>query len=181
MRAPRSPSGCGLSVMRKRATSLRNVVCVPSGAHHNVTGPTSAASAVATARSVRRSCSTAAACAPIVGMSRVLASPGIGAFARIAMATELLLRGGITILSRKLRRVGAEEIGQPQPPHQDYRSQRAVFLPPAGRGCNARAKTKRAGDAFKLPGQTNVFHKGDWRKASGGIERSASDEQGLVA
>ena len=58
-----------------------------SGAHHSVTGPTFAASAVGTARSVSRSCSTAAACAPIDGISRVLAEPGIGAFAMMAMAT----------------------------------------------------------------------------------------------
>src|SRR5262245_58918288 len=167
--------------MRKRAASLRNVVCVPSGVHHNVTGPTPAARAVATARSIRRSCSTAAACAPIVEMSRVLASPGIGAFARIAMAAELLLDGGITIMSRKSRRVGAEEIGQPQTPHQEYRSQRAVFLPPAGRGRHPCAKAKRTADAFELFGLTDVFHNCDWRKASCGIERSASDEQGLVA
>src|SRR5262245_65950060 len=131
MRAPRSPSGWGLSVIRGRATSLRNAVYVLSGTHHRVTGPTLAARAVATARSVRRSCSTAAACAPIAGIRRVLASPGIGAFARIAMETRLLLGGGIAVLSGKPRGVGAEEVGQPQPPHQQDRAECPVCLPAA--------------------------------------------------
>src|SRR5262245_2547356 len=131
MRAPRSPSGCGLRVMREPATSLKNEVCVLSGAHHSVTGPTLAARAVATARSVRRSCNTAAACAPIAGIRRVLASPGIGAFARTAIETKLLFGGGMAVLSRKPRGVGAEEVGQPQPPHQQDRAECPVCLPAA--------------------------------------------------
>src|SRR5689334_12283955 len=89
MRAPRSPCGCGLSVICIRATIFKKLSCVASGAQHKVTGPMPAASAVATVRSVKRSCRTAAACAPIVGISRVLAKPGIGAVARIAIDTEL--------------------------------------------------------------------------------------------
>src|SRR4030095_2883273 len=121
MRAPRSPSGWGLRVMRKRATRLRNEVCVLLGAHHSVTGPTLAARAVATARSVRRSCNTAAAWAPMVGIRRVLTSAGIGAFARTAIEAKLLFGGGIAVLSRKPRGVGAEEGGQPQAPHPQDR------------------------------------------------------------
>src|SRR5207249_4797656 len=142
MRAPRSPSGCGLSVMCMRTTNLRNALCVLSGAHHSVTGPTLAASAVITARSVRRSCSTAAACAPIVGMRRVLANPGIGAFARIAMETRLLLGEGIAIMSCKLRRVGAKEVCQPQTPHQEHRAQYAVVYPAARRRRDTFAQAK---------------------------------------
>jgi len=83
------------------------------------------------ARSVSRSCSTAAAGAPIVGIRRVLASPGIGAFARIAMETGLLLGGGIAVASRELRRIGAKEIRQTQSPHQKHGTHRAMFFPPS--------------------------------------------------
>src|SRR5262245_57326860 len=100
MRTPRSPCGCGLSEIFIRATIFRKLSWVASGAQHRVTGPTPAESAVATARSVRRSCRTAAAWAPIVGMSRVLAKPGIGAFAMIAIVTGLVFGGDLAIASR---------------------------------------------------------------------------------
>src|SRR5262245_42852848 len=181
MRAPKSPSGCGLSVMRERVTSLRNALCVLSGAHHRVTGPTLAARAVATARSVRRSCSTAAACAPIVGIRRVLTNPGTGALARMAMETELLLGGGIAVLPCQARGVGTEEVSQSQTPHQKDRAQRSIFLPTPGRGCNAGAKAERTANTFEISGQSNVFHQGNWRKSPSGIECDPCDEQSLIA
>src|SRR6185295_10847248 len=110
MRAPRSPSGCGLRTILIRATILRKLSWVASGAQHTVTGPILAARAVATARSVNRSCRTAAACAPMAGMRRVLAKPGIGAFARIAIDTRLLFGGDIAIALRESPRIDAEEI-----------------------------------------------------------------------
>src|SRR5664280_88335 len=118
MRAPRSPGGCRFSVTAWRVTSSRNEGWLGSGAHHSVTGPIAAASAVATVRSVNRSCNTAAAWAPIDGIRRVFVRPGIGAFARMATATELAL--GIAVGSRQLRRIGAEEKAQAQPPHQQH-------------------------------------------------------------
>jgi hypothetical protein len=48
-------------------------------------------------RSVNLSCSTAAACAPIAGMSRALAKPGIGAFAKIEIETGLVFGGDIAL------------------------------------------------------------------------------------
>src|SRR5262249_20117503 len=134
-----------------------------------------------TARSVRRSCSTAAACAPIAGIRRVLASPGVGAFARIAMETGLLLGGGIAIFSRKLRWGGGGEGGQPPPPHQEYRAQCSLFLPATGRGCSACVEAKRTADTLEMHGQREVFHQCDWREAPCGIESGTSDEQGLIA
>src|SRR5262245_48904926 len=112
MRTPRSPCGCGLSVIFIRATIFRKLSWVASGAQHRVTGPTRAENAVATVRSVRRSCRTAAAWTPIVGMSRVLAKPGIGAFAKIAIDTVF----GRAIACAP--RIGAEEIRQAAPSHQ---------------------------------------------------------------
>src|SRR6187397_1354934 len=114
-----SPCGCGLSVIFIRATIFRNVTCVASGSQHNVTGPMPAASAVATVRSVNLSCRTAAACAPIAGMSRVLAKPGIGALARITIDTGLVFDGGMTTVLRESPRIGAEEIRQAEPTHQE--------------------------------------------------------------
>src|SRR4029078_6455140 len=112
-----SPCGCGLSVIFIRATIFRNVSCVASGSQHNVTGPMPAASAIATVRSVNLSCSTAAACAPIAGMSRALAKPGMGAFARIEIETGLVFSGGIAL--RDSPRISAEEIRQTERPHQE--------------------------------------------------------------
>ena len=97
IRVPRSPGGCGLRVIFIRATIFRNVSCVASGSQHNVTGPMPAASAVATACSVNLSCRTAAACAPIAGMSWVLAKPGIGAFAMIEIETGAMFGGDIAL------------------------------------------------------------------------------------
>ena len=119
IRVPRSPGGCGLRVIFIRVTIFRNVSCVASGSQHNVTGPMPAASAVATVRSVNLSCRTAAACAPIAGMSRVLAKPGIGAFARITIDTGLVFDGGMTTVLRESPRIGAEEIRQAEPTHQE--------------------------------------------------------------
>ncbi len=144
MRTPRSPSGCRLRMMRCCMTSLRNVLWVASGEHHNVTGPMSAASEVAMARSVSRSWSTAAACAPIVGIRRVLTAPGIGAFARIAIETGLSV--GIAVLAREPRRIGTEEISQAQSPHQKNRTQDALFSPAARRRRDASAEACRAAE-----------------------------------
>src|SRR5262245_30210048 len=119
MRTPRSPCGCGLSVIFIRATIFRKLSWVASGAQHRVTGPTRAENAVATMRSVRRSCRTAAAWTPIVGMSRVLAKPGIGASARIVVDTGLVFGGDVAMGLCESLEIGAEEIRQGEPPHQE--------------------------------------------------------------
>src|SRR5215467_3069700 len=163
IREPRSPLGWGLRVMRVvRATSSRNESCPVSGVHHIVTGPTSAASAVVTARSVRRSCSAAAACAPIVEMRRVLANPGTGAFAMIAIDTALLLLdGGIAVAPCELSGISTKKVRKPQAPHQKYCAERPMFLPaPGGRG-DTRANAKRLADALELDRECNVFHQCD--------------------
>src|SRR5262249_38787225 len=165
-----------------RATSSRNESCPVSGVHHIVTGPTSAASAVVTARSVRRSCSAAAACAPIVEMRRVLASPGTGAFAMIAIDTALLLLdGGIAVAPCELSRISTKKVRKPQAPHQKYCAERPMVLPaPRGRG-DTRANAKRSADALESDRECNVFHQCDGRETADGIERRACDEKGLIA
>jgi hypothetical protein len=52
-------------------------------------------------------------------MSRVLAKPGIGAFARITIDTGLVFDGGMTTVLRESHRIGAEEIRQAEPTHQE--------------------------------------------------------------
>src|SRR5215469_5372199 len=117
IRAPRSPPPWRASSTPKCASIARKSGSLSSGVAHKVTGPTSAAHAVATARSTRRACNEAAPSAPSAGMSRVLAKPGSGALASTAIATGSF----IAVLLRELFWIGAEEIGEPQPPHQDHR------------------------------------------------------------
>src|SRR6266542_2947991 len=97
----------------------------------------SASHAVSTARAIILACRLAARSAPSVGMSRVLTSPATGAFARMATATSALAVG-IAVAPGKRRRLGAEEEGEPQAPHQDDRAQHAVRLPAPARGGHAR-------------------------------------------
>src|SRR5579885_3084474 len=175
MRAPRSPCGWRRSVMAKRPARSRNEPCEASGAHHSVTLPTRAATAVATVRSVSLSCSTAAAWAPLAGMSRVLAKPGIGAFARMAMS------GVIAIGAGEPRRVGAEEIAQAQLPHQPDRAPHAVPPPAAARCGDARRQAGGAAEPLEPRRQRDVLHQGDAGEAAGLIERRACHEHRLVA
>src|SRR6267378_2664133 len=98
-----------------------------------------AAHTVATARSVNRACNSAAPSAPSTGMSRVLAKPLSGALASTATAT----RSFIAVLPRQLVRVGAEEVGEPQPPHQDHGGEHAILLPAAAGGDHALGNAER--------------------------------------
>jgi hypothetical protein len=50
-------------------------------------------------------------------MSRALAKPGIGAFARIEIETGLVFGGDIALRESPL--ISAEEIRQAEPPHQE--------------------------------------------------------------
>src|SRR4029079_16329198 len=147
-----SPCGCGLSVIFIRATIFRNVSCVASGSQHNVTGPMPAAGAIATVRSVNLSCSTAAACAPIAGMSRALAKPGMGAFARIEIETGLVFSGGIAL--RDSPRISAEEIRQTERPHQEG----WIYFGVAGLYCGIhRARAVVTGRSMPIPHKTGNF------------------------
>src|SRR6516165_7747850 len=125
-----------------------------------------AAHAVATARPTRRACNKAAPAAPSAGMRRVLAKPASGALASTATATGSF----IAISLRELFRIGTEEIGEPQPPHQDHRAEHAMLFPaPTG-----------GGDAF-AQAQRDVFHQRDWRKTTRRLECRATHEYRLVA
>ena len=115
MRAPRSPSPwCASSIPRSERNRAKTG-SLPSGVAQIVTGPVCAEHAVLAARSISRACNEAAPVAPSVGMSRVLAKPGIGALASTAMATGSV----ITVSLGEPFWIGAEEIGNPQAPHEE--------------------------------------------------------------
>src|SRR5687768_4463986 len=97
----------------RNATKAR---CVTSGAAHTVTGPVAAAHAVSMARAISDCWNAAAPSAPSTGIKRVLAKPGIGALARIAIATGSV--ADIAVELCQFVRVGAEVVGESQPPHQ---------------------------------------------------------------
>src|SRR6185437_744571 len=108
--------------------------------------------AVATVCSVSRSCKTAAACAPIAGISRVLAKPTTGALAKIAMLTVIAVGAG------EPRRIGAEEIAQAQLPHQQDGPPQAVLAPASVRRDDARRQAQRPACALEARRQRDVLH-----------------------
>src|SRR5262245_33738642 len=112
-----------------------------------------AAHAVATARSTRRACNEAAPSTPSAGMRRVLAKPGSGALASTATATGSF----ITVLLRELFRIGTEEIGEPQPPHQDHCLEHAILFPAPTRGGDALAQAQRPAHALAALAESDVF------------------------
>src|SRR5262249_22840129 len=128
-----------------------------------------AAHAVATARSTRRACNKAAPAAPSAGMRRVLAKPGSGALASTATATGSF----IAISLRELFRIGTEEIGEPQPPHQDHRVEHAMLFPAPSGGGDALAQAHRLADALGAVADRAVFHQLRWGRLQGGWSRSA--------
>src|SRR4051812_11050710 len=105
-----------------------------SGVAQTVIGPTAAVRAVSTVRWISRACSAAAPSGPSTGSRRVFTSPASGAFAKIAMVTGSSLTGRIAVLARERRGFGAQEIGEPQSPHQQDGSRDAMLLP-AAVGC----------------------------------------------
>ncbi len=119
----------------RRASSLAAVV-------HSVTrAPGNARARASAARSVDAA-GAAAPSAPSRGIRRVLACPGIGARANTAMST--VGSAGIAICRGKARGIGAEEVGQPQAPHQQHRPDDAVPFPAPAGGDGARAYGDRA-------------------------------------
>src|SRR5262249_5058419 len=136
-----------------------------------------AAHAVATARSTRRACNEAAPSAPSAGMRRVLAKPGSGALASTATATGSF----ITVLLRELFRIGTEEIGEPQPPHQDHCLEHAILFPAPTGGGGASAKARRPAPALEALEERDVSHRGDCGKAPRRLERRAPHEYRLIA
>src|SRR5205807_3453164 len=178
IRAPRSPSGWRASAMPKRERIDAKAATVSTGAAHSVTGPTPALHAVATACSISRDANAAAPSAPSAGMRRVFANPGIGALASTATATDSL---AIAVSPRQQRGVGAQEIGQPQAPHQQDGPQHAVLFPAPARGGDAFGEAERRADALEPLAQRNVLHQRDGRKAAGCDKHLALDEYRLVA
>src|SRR5215467_5207330 len=177
MRAPRSPPPWRASPTPKCASIARKSGSLSSGVAHKVTGPTNAAHAVATARSTRRACNAAAPSAPSAGMRRVLAKPGSGALASTAIATGSF----IAVSLRELFRIGTEEIGEPQPPHQDHRAEHAMLFPATTGGGDAFAQTQRPAHALEALAERDVFHQRDWRKTTRRLECRATHEYRLVA
>src|SRR5262249_14865123 len=148
-----------------------------SGVAHKVTGPMTAAHAVATARATSRACNEAAPSAPSAGMSRVLAKPGSEALASTAIATGSF----IAVLLRQLFRIGAEEIGEPQPPHQDHRVDHPILFPAPTGGDDAVAQAQRPAHGLGRVAKSEVSHQRDPRTARRRLERRATHEYRLVA
>src|SRR5262249_53302225 len=179
IRAPRSPSGCTARATPGSAARVWNTVWGRSGVTHKVTGPVAAAGAVVTTRAMSRAGRRAAPSAPNTGTSRVLARPGSGALARIAMATGSGLPGNITIRSRQSSRICAEKIRQSQPPHEHDSSYHAMLFPPPPRGHDRRGDTKRRPGALEALGHGDVLHQRNVGKAR--PERRPRREYHLVA
>src|SRR5260370_35182236 len=95
---------------------------------------------------MKRAWRLAAPSAPSTGASRVLARPGTGALARMAIATPLGLPRDIAVGSRQPGGVRAEKIRQPQPPQKENRSHNAPLFPAAPRADD------RHRDAQRRPG-----------------------------
>src|SRR3954464_1883915 len=102
---------------RPRSSAKESRFTVGCAVIHTVTGPTAAAHAVWTARSIKRACNKAARSGPRAGIRRVLAKPGVGALARMAIATGSL----ITIAAGERLWIGSEQIGDAQAPHEHDR------------------------------------------------------------
>src|SRR2546430_13938987 len=129
-----------------------------------------AAHAVATARATSRACNEAAPSAPSAGMSRVLAKPGSGALASTAIATGSF----IAVLLRKLFGIGAAEIGEPQPPHQDHCVEHAVLFPAPTGGGDAVAQAQRRAHAPGAPAEGGGFHQRGCGEAARRLECHAT-------
>src|SRR5215467_987074 len=153
MRRPRSPSPWRASAA-PRPRNARKIGCASSGVAQTVTGPIPAATAVVAARSISRSCSSAAPSGPSTGMSRVLAKPATGALASTATATGSF----IAVLPRQLVWIGAEEIGEPQAPHQHDRAQHAVLLPAPPGGDDALGEAQRPARALEGLAERDILH-----------------------
>src|SRR5579864_5561425 len=106
-----------------------------------------AALAVATARSMKRAANAAAPSAPSAGARRVLARPGSGALARMAIATGSGLPWCVAIGARQPGRVRPHEVGESQTPHEQNRPRHAMLFPSPPRGHDGRGDTERTADS----------------------------------
>src|SRR5262249_44484922 len=132
---------------------------------------------VPTRPSTGRACTEGARWAPSAGMSGVWAKPGSEALATPAFATGSF----IAVLLRQLFRIGAEEIGEPQPPHQDHRVDHPILFPAPTGGDDAVAQAQRPAHALEALAKCDVFHQRDRGKAARRLERRATHEYRLVA
>src|SRR5713101_7680913 len=99
-------------------------------------------------------------------MSRVLAKPGTGALARIAIATGSF----IAVAMRELFRIGTEEKREAQPPHQKDGGENAILLPAAAGRHDEFTQAQRPTHALEPLAQRNVFHQWDCRETACGME-----------
>src|SRR5258708_5579474 len=177
IRAPRSPLPWRASPTPKSASIARKSGSLSSGVAHKVTGPMTAAHAVATARATSRACNEAAPSAPSAGMSRVLAKPGSGALASTAIATGSF----IAVLLRELFRTGAEKRGEPQPPHQDHRVDYPILFPAPTGGGDAVTQAQRRAHALEALAERDVFHQRDCGKPPRPLGGRATHQYRLIA
>jgi hypothetical protein len=82
---------------------------------------------------------------------------------------------------REAGRVRAEEIGEPQAPHQHDRAQHAAPLPAAARCGHARVQAQRPRHALEPARKRDVLHQGDVGISADRIEGFARDEHRLIA
>jgi hypothetical protein len=90
-------------------------------------------------------------------MSRVLAKPGIGAFARITIDTGLVFDGGMTVVLRESPRNGAKEIRQGQPPHQEGWFSLNLIVDNTSLGWNSASQRGRNGQINANPPEARQF------------------------
>src|SRR3954447_1361550 len=128
---------------------------------------------------MRRACSSAAPSRPSTGSRRVLANPGTGALARIAIVTGSVLTRDVSVLPCQRRGLGAEEIRHAQAPHQQNGAENATLLPPPSGSDNTLLQTKRRAEGLQAARQRNVFHQSDFGKPARGRVNISPDEHRL--
>src|SRR5262245_48569339 len=112
--------------------------------------------AMSTAWSSMRAASSAAPSAPKAGINRDLTVPATGALARIAIVTGSTIAWDIAIAASECRGLAPEDIAEPQPPHQQDRTEYAVLIPAPPRRNDACSQAKRGADALEALAQRHV-------------------------
>src|SRR5216684_497354 len=180
IRAPRSPCPWERRLTPNRRSHSWKNGSPASGAHHSSTGPSCASVATRRLCITRRRCRAAAPAFPRAEISRVLASPGVGALAN-TITRQAVSAALAVIETRKARRGGAQEKREAQLPHEENGAQHAMPLPAAARCHRLLGKTERPRDALERARQRDVLHQFERRKTAGALECLAPDEHGLIS
>src|SRR5262249_27079301 len=128
-----------------------------------------------------RLCRRVAPSTPSIRARRVFTRPGSGALVRMAMPTDSVLTRGVTIASRQCCRLGPQEIGEPQTPHQHDRTPDAMVFPPPARGGGAVREADGTRHPLERAGKRDVLHQRDGGKAADSLKSVACQEHRLIA